>query len=362
MSTVLDEPLRGSMGDPGLFSLPGLEVMRRYVHHEATPLPLQHLFGTRPTEVGAGTATFSMPVTRWLEDSTGVVWAGFYALFADAPLSTALYTTLPAGKIVSTAELYMSFVRPTTRNTGNYIGRARTLHMSRNGGLSQIHIEDRHGKLLAYGSTRCIINDFPAMPGLEPAPFEPPVTDPPDPYLRPVPDDLYIDLEKFASRPMIENMEDWLHGRWPYGPSETLLGQKMIDVQEGRFVMEIPSSPWFSNGGPFVHGGVLAWAADSAIGGAIASTLDTGEIAATIDLQLRFLRPVSIDSGPVTGIADVIHTGKRLMVATVTLEDQRRRPVAIGSGSMIRVPGGIRELMRGKLPDEIVGADVVDQL
>ena len=136
----------------------------------------------------------------------------------------------------------------------------------------------------------------------------------------------------------------------------------MIDVQEGRFVMQMPTSPWLSNGGPFVHGGILAWACDSAMGGAIGSTLGAGEIAATIDLEVRFLRPVPIDSGMITGIAKVQHAGRRLSVASVTLEDERRRPVAIASGSMLAVPGGIRELMRGKLPDEIVGADAADAI
>lgn len=362
MDSFLDEPIRGSMGDPALLALPGLEVMKRYTYREATPLPLQHLFGTRPTEVGPGVATFSMPVTRWLEDSVGIVWSGFYALFADAPLSTALYTALPAGKAVSTAQLFLSFVRPTTRHTGNYIGRARSLHIGHKGGLSQIHIEDRHGKLLAYGSTRCIINDFPTMDGVEPAPVEPPVTDPPDPYLRPVPENEYIDMEKFASRPMIENLKDWLHDRWPYGPSRHLLGQRIVDVQEGRVVLQLPTSGWFSNGGPFVHGGIIAWAADSAMGGAILSTLARGEIAATVDLEVRFLRTVPIESGMLTAIADVKQSGRRLQVATVTVEDERRRPVAFGSGSMLVVPGGVRELMRGSLPDEIVGADAPDRV
>lgn len=360
MSSILAEPVRGSFGDPAHFALPGLEVMRRYVHRETTPLPLQHLLGSRPTEVGPGSATFSMPVTRWLEDSMGIVWAGFYALFADAPLSTALYTALPPGKAVTTAELFLSFVRPTTRRSGNYIGRARAVHSGRRQGLSQIHIEDRHGKLLAYGSTRCIINDVPILDGLEPMPVEPPITDPPDPYLREAPDDEYVDLAQLAERPMIENMKDWLRGSLPLGPARYLLGQQMVDVQKGRFVMQIPTSPWFSNVGPFVHGGVIAWAADTAMSGAIGTLMGPGEMGATMDLEVRFLRPVPLESGPLTGVANVIHAGKRVFVASVTIEDERRRPVAIASGSALLVPGGVRELMRGKLPDEIVGADVAE--
>jgi uncharacterized protein (TIGR00369 family) len=355
MESPLSEPVRGSFGDPALFAMSGLDVLRKYKHGEISPLPLQHLFGTRPTDVGPGAITFSMPVTRWLEDSAGLVWAGFYALFADAPLSAALYTALPPGKMVTTAELFMSFVRPTTRDTGNYIGRARTLHIGRREGLSQIHIEDRHGRLLAYGSTRCIINDMPVIPNLELAPMEAPIEDPPDPYLRQVPDDLYVDLEEHASRPMINNLRLWVDGKRPLGPSQLMLGQSLVDVQQGRFVMQLPTSPWFSNGGPFVHGGIIAWACDSAMTGAIGSTLEAGEMLATVDLQVRFLRPVQIDSGVLTAVADVVHEGHRLRVASVTLEDERRRPVAIASGSALVVRGGIHQLIGGKSHDEIVG-------
>ena len=102
---------------------------------------------------------------------------------------------------------------------------------------------------------------------------------------------------------------------------------------------------------------MIAWACDAALGGAIASALGAGEVAATIDLEVRFLRPVPIDSGKLTGVAGVKHAGSRLRVASATLEDERRRPVAMASGSALVVPGGLRELMRGKLPDEIIGAD-----
>lgn len=358
MDTFLDEPVRGSFGDPALFARSGIDVMRRYQHGEVTPLPLQHLLGTRPTEVGPGATTFSMPVTRWLEDATGIVWAGIYALFADAPLGAALYTTLPPGRIVTTAQLFLSFVRPTTRETGNYIGRARTLHIGKREGLSRIHIEDRHGRMLAYGSTRCIINDVPVIPDLEPAPVEPPIEDPPDPYRRPVPDDLYIDVEKFASRPMLENLEAWIEETVPLGPWQMLLGPEMIEASSGRFGMRIPTSPWFSNGGPYMHGGVMAWACSSALSAAIETTLETGEMSGAVDLEVRFLHPVPIDSGNLTAIAEIEQIGSRVRVASATLQDDEGRAVALASGSAMVIADGVRGLMRGKLPDEIHGADV----
>jgi uncharacterized protein (TIGR00369 family) len=106
-----------------------------------------------------------------------------------------------------------------------------------------------------------------------------------------------------------------------------------------------------------VHGGVIPWVCDTAITGAIGTTLGIDEIGATVDLEVRFLRPVPIASGSLTGVAEVKQAGKRLRIASVTLEDERRGPLAIVSGSALVVGGGIREPMRGRLPDEIVGKD-----
>jgi uncharacterized protein (TIGR00369 family) len=124
--------------------------------------PIFRLTGMRPTEAGLGKATFSMPVTRWLEDGFRLYWGGVYALFADAPLAAAVWTTLPAGKMVTTSELNMSFVRPMSRKTGNMIGRAETVHAGRQVGLSRIEVTDQEGRMLAFGSTRCLISEAAA--------------------------------------------------------------------------------------------------------------------------------------------------------------------------------------------------------
>jgi uncharacterized protein (TIGR00369 family) len=114
----------------------------------------------RPTEVALGKATFTMPVTRWLEDGFGLYWGGVYALFADAPLAAAIWTTLPAAKAVATSELQMSFVRPMSRKTSNLVGRAETIHSGSQVGLSMIQITDHEGRLLAFGNTRCLLRTY----------------------------------------------------------------------------------------------------------------------------------------------------------------------------------------------------------
>src|SRR5215472_17174425 len=136
MGDILDEPFRGAIGERRAFQTPGLDTLRRYIRGELPAPPIARLLGMRPTEAGLGKATFTMPVTRWLEDGFGLYWGGVYALFADAPLASAIWTTLPAAKVVTTSELHLSFVRPMSRKASNLIGRAETIHSGGQVGLS----------------------------------------------------------------------------------------------------------------------------------------------------------------------------------------------------------------------------------
>ena len=67
---VWTEPVQGGYPDPRLFlSLSGLDQIRAFVHGQSLAPPMAHLTGMRPTQVGPGTVTFSMPVTGWITSS-----------------------------------------------------------------------------------------------------------------------------------------------------------------------------------------------------------------------------------------------------------------------------------------------------
>ena len=194
----------------------------------------------RPTEAVLGKATFTMPITRWLEDGFGLYWGGLYALFADAPLASAIWTTLPAGKVVTTSELNMSFVRPMSRKTASMVGRAETVHSGSQVGLSMIQITDQDGRLLAFGSTRCLVSDVRVDPHAKyPAPDLGP-TDPPDPYLRPAPEDGYFNLEEVMSGIPIELQRRTVAGEKVF-PVWRLTGYRPIVVEDGHVKAILPS-------------------------------------------------------------------------------------------------------------------------
>lgn len=355
MGFSLDEPVRGAIGDLRAFQRPGIETMRRYIRGELPGFPVSRLVGIRPTEVGFGRATFTMPLTRWLEDGFGRYWAGVTALFADAPLAGAIWTALPAGKMLSTSELNLSFVRPMSRRTSHMIGRSVVVHAGREVGLSSIEITDPDGRMLASGSTRCLIADAPVDPGADlPAPATGPV-EPPDPYLRPPPGGFYFSRDEMENGVPIELQRTTLEAGRAF-PVWRLTGYRVTAIEDGAIEAELPASPWLSNGGPSIYGGALAWAADFTMGAATYSTLGAGDVFGTLDLHVRFTRPALVGKGPLVLRAAVRHRGKRLRVAACDIDDAEGRRVAMATSSVLVVPGGVRALMKGQREEEIVAA------
>lgn len=349
---ITDEPFRGAVSDARIFQRPGLETFKRFLRGELPGPPIARLIGLRPTEAGLGKSTFSMPVTRWLEDGFGLYWGGVYALFADAPLASAIWTTLPAGKAVATSELTMSFVRPMSRKTENVVGRAETIHSGSQVGLSMIQVTDQDGRLLAFGSSRCLISDVPVDPNQRyPAPDLGP-TEPADPYLRPAPEDGYFNLEEVLHGTPIDLQRQTLAGK--RFPVWRLTGYRPTLIEDGRVEAVLPSSGWFSNGGPSIYGGLLAWASEFTMGAAVYSTLAAGDVFATLDMHIRLTRPALINSGNLRISASVNHRGRRLRVTSCNIDNSEGKRVAMATSSALVVEGGARELTKGRLPEEIL--------
>ncbi|HET9795536.1 MAG TPA: PaaI family thioesterase [Thermoanaerobaculia bacterium] len=351
MEYVTDEPFRGAISDPRAFQQSGLETFKRFIRGELPGPPISRLVGMKPTEAGLGKATFTMPITRWLEDGFGLYWGGVYALFADAPLASAIWTTLPPGKAITTSELSMSFVRPMSRKTANMIGRAETVHSGNQVGLSMVQITDQDGRMLAFGSSRCLITDVPAELTSRSAP-EPTPAETPDPWLRPGPENGYFRLDEVTRGTPIDLQRKSMT-REPF-PVWRLTGYRPTRIEEGRVEAVVPSSAWFSNGGPGIYGGLLAWASEFTMGASVYSTLAAGDVFATLDMHIRFTRPALVDSGDLKFSATVRHRGRRLRVTSCDVDNADGKRVAMATSSALVVEGGVRELMKGRLPEEIL--------
>src|SRR5688572_28337777 len=89
-------------------------------------------------------------------------------------------------------------------------------------------------------------------------------------------------------------------GTVPAAPIVATIGFTLRSVGPGRVVFELQPAEHLYNPIGLVHGGVLATLLDSATGCAVHSTLPQGAGYASVDLSVKFLRPVRADTPALT--------------------------------------------------------------
>jgi uncharacterized protein (TIGR00369 family) len=354
MSLPSDEPVRGVNGDPAPLRMSGLEAALGWVRGTLPAPPMHHLTGIRPTDASLSRSTFAMPLTSWLANNAGLVEPGILAFLADAPLSSAIYTGVGPGQFVTTSELSLSFIQPVRRDATGLVARARVAHANRDFGVSVAEVEDSDGRLLAHGTTRCVIVDVPpeSLPD-QPTDHRPAPSDLPDPYLRPVRGTIYPP-ELWDGMTGLEFGRAAVDGKIEYGPAPLLFGTRIVAVDDGTAAWRMPTSRWLCAAGPALYGGAIALLAQTVQDFAVLTTLPAGTVYATLDLKIHFLRPVLPGTGDLTATGQVVHRGRSIAVTQVRITNGAGKTVAVSSGSSMIVPDGIRRMLRGELPTPVI--------
>jgi uncharacterized protein (TIGR00369 family) len=113
----------------------------------------------------------------------------------------------------------------------------------------------------------------------------------------------------------LEHLEAIRDGRFPPPPIAELLGFELLEVGHGRATFAaVPGAQHYNPIG-VVHGGLAATLLDSAMGCAVQTTLEAGVAYTTLDLNVTFLRPMTVDTGKVVCEATVVHAGSRVATA-----------------------------------------------
>ncbi len=116
-------------------------------------------------------------------------------------------------------------------------------------------------------------------------------------------------------------------------PIHYLTGAGPVDWSDGSCVVAGPASPWLAAPHGNVAGGAICLLADSAIAGAIQTTVRAGQGYAMVDLKINFLRPVVTDFGEITARGQVLTRGRTTSLATSEVTDSSGKMVAVSSGS-----------------------------
>lgn len=106
-------------------------------------------------------------------------------------------------------------------------------------------------------------------------------------------------------------MEEPAHqGSKEQNPFGELLGLKFQTMEGGKSECLLKVENRLKNPNGVVHGGVIYSMADTAMGGALFSTLSKNETCATIEMNVKYFRAVF--EGDLTCRAQLIHRGRRI--------------------------------------------------
>jgi uncharacterized protein (TIGR00369 family) len=129
-------------------------------------------------------------------------------------------------------------------------------------------------------------------------------------------------------------------GALPPPPITQTLGFTAISVRDGIARFELDPAEFHYNPIGSVHGGVIATLCDSACGCAVHSLLPAGAYYSSLDLSVKFLRPVTSATGPLICEGTVLHLGTRsaLAQASLTGPDGKLYAQATSSCMIFRPP------------------------
>jgi len=125
-------------------------------------------------------------------------------------------------------------------------------------------------------------------------------------------------------------------GERPPPPAAVLLGAafKAVDGEAGTVEVEFEAKPEFTNPAGSVQGGFLAAMLDDTLGPALTATLNRGEFAPTLNLNVSFERAGKV--GRIVGKGRVLRRGKDICFLAGELYQDGERIASATATAMVR--------------------------
>ena len=130
-------------------------------------------------------------------------------------------------------------------------------------------------------------------------------------------------------------------GTIPQPPVMRALDFEGVAFGDGTATFRLTPQEFHYNPLGTVHGGVFATMLDSACGCAVHTKLPRGVFYTSLDLSVKFLRPVTVSTGPITAEGTIVHFGRRTALAEARItDDAGKLYVTATSSCLILSPEG----------------------
>jgi uncharacterized protein (TIGR00369 family) len=136
----------------------GLEFIRAIFEGKLPAPPITVTMGFTGGTAEEGKVTFIGEAGEHLYNPIGVVHGGFAMAILDSAMGCAVHTTMAVGEAYTTLETKVNFVRPITLETGPLLCEGTVVHRGSKVATAEGRlIAERTGKLLAHGTTTCLV-------------------------------------------------------------------------------------------------------------------------------------------------------------------------------------------------------------
>ena len=147
------------MHHPDLTRLTGLAVMQGFLDGSLEPPPALTLIGLHMTEAEYGRVVMALTPGERHNNPMGTTHGGIIATLLDSVMGCAVHSTLPVGRIYTTLEIKVNYLRAAGPASGELRGEGKVVHAGRRSAVAEGRVTDSAGNLVATASTTCIILD-----------------------------------------------------------------------------------------------------------------------------------------------------------------------------------------------------------
>ncbi len=135
----------------------GLEFVQGLVHGTLPLNTIARTLGYDVTEADSGRVVVTAEPNDTHLNPAGTVHGGLTATLLDSCMGLAIQSTLEKGVGQTTVEFKISLLRPITSETGVIKAEGTVLSRGRRVGTAEGRVTDAKGRLLAHGTTTCLI-------------------------------------------------------------------------------------------------------------------------------------------------------------------------------------------------------------
>jgi uncharacterized protein (TIGR00369 family) len=157
--TAIKEPAAGYGVTPveEVRALDGLSLMKGIMEGRFPAPPISRALGFSISQVEHGRVTFDYEPVFDHYNPLGSVHGGIAATLLDSVMGCCIHTTLKPGVGFTTLEIKINYVRAMTDKTGPVQAEGKILNVGSRVATSEGRLVDSAGKLLAHGTTTCLI-------------------------------------------------------------------------------------------------------------------------------------------------------------------------------------------------------------